>query len=154
VSPTAQLISSKDSRLIVICCVAIIAPLLVVGMVSHGVLRHIVQTAPLWIAIVLATRRSPLSKWAALPCWVLWLVLMAAIWLYLLGWAKVVTGTFSATEIAMTLVVGLASAAGIIKGFMIRTGVLGLRAATIVVAVLVVQVAALRVSFLPGIAHR
>ena len=146
--------STRDFHLLVICCVTMIAALLVVGVVSHGVVRHIVQTSPLWIAIVLAVRRSPWSKWAALPCFVFWLVLTVAIWLYLLGWARIITGTFSPTEIAMTLIVGIASLAGIVAGFAMRSGILGLRAAAVVVPVAVLQVVVLRLSFLPAIAHR
>jgi hypothetical protein len=56
-----------------------IAALLVVGAVSHIMVRHVVQTSALWIAIVLVVRNSGLAKWAALPCFVLWLLLMAAI---------------------------------------------------------------------------
>jgi len=131
-----------------------IAALLVVGAVSHGVVRHIVQTSPLWIAIVLGVRRSPWSKWAALPCFAFWLVLMMAIWLYLLGWARLVTGHFSPTEIAMTMIVAIASLTGIVAGFVTRSGVLGLRAAAVVLTVAVLQVTALRLSLLPAIAHR
>ena len=146
--------STRDFRLLVICCVTMIAALLVVGAVSHGVVRHIVQTSPLWIAIVLGVRRSPWSKWAALPCFAFWLVLMMAIWLYLLGWARLVTGHFSPTEIAMTMIVAIASLTGIVAGFVTRSGVLGLRAAAVVVPVAVLQVTALRLSLLPAIAHR
>jgi hypothetical protein len=146
--------STRDFRLLIFCCVAILAALLVVGAVSHGVIRHIVQTSPLWVAIFLGARCSPASKWAALPCLVFWLVLMSAIWLYLLGWARIVTGNFSPTEIAMTLIVGMTSLAGIVAGFTMISGVLGLRAAIIVVLVGALQVAALRVSLLPAIAHR
>ena len=146
--------STRDFRLLIICCVTIIVALLVVGAVSHGVIRHIVQTSPLWIAIVLAVRRSRWSKWAALPCFVFWLVLMAAIWLYLLGWARIVTGTYSPIEIVMTVIVGMASLAGIAAGFMTKSGVVGLRAAAMVVPVGVLQVAALRISLLSAIAHR
>ena len=146
--------STRDFRLLVICCVTMIAALLVVGAVSHGVVRHIVQTSPLWIAIVLGVRRSPWSKWAALPCFAFWLVLMMAIWLYLLGWARLVTGHFSPTEIAMTMIVAIASLTGIVAGFVTRSGVLGLRAAAVVLTVAVLQVTALRLSLLPAIAHR
>jgi hypothetical protein len=37
---------------------------------------------------------------------------MGLIWLFLLGWAHVVSGTFSPIEVAMTLVVGLSSILG------------------------------------------
>jgi hypothetical protein len=30
------------------CCLAVMGALLVVGVMSHGVLRHVAQTAPLW----------------------------------------------------------------------------------------------------------
>jgi hypothetical protein len=141
-------------RILTLCCIAMIAALLVVGAVSHGIVRHIVQTCPLWIAIVLGIRRSPWTKWAALPCFVLWLLLMTAIWLFLLGWARIISGTFSPTEIAMTMIVGLASIAGIVTAVRTRSSVRALPAMAVVFLVAVLQVAAVRISFLPQIAHR
>jgi hypothetical protein len=96
-------------RILTGCCVVTIAALPVVGAVSHGVIRHIVLTSPISIAVVLGIRNSSSTKWAALPCFVFWLLLMTAIWLYLLGWARIVSGTFSPTEIAMTMIVGFDS---------------------------------------------
>jgi len=140
--------------LVMASCLAIIAALLVVGAVSHGVVRHIVQTAPLWIAIVLAARHSNWSKWAALPCYVFWLFLMSLIWLYLLGWARVISGTFSPIEIAMTLIVGLACLAGIIRAVRMRSDKPLWPALGLALAVLGLQIAVLEISFLPAIAHR
>jgi hypothetical protein len=113
----------NDFRVVNGGCVVIIAALLVVGAVSHGVIRHIVQTSPLWISIVLGVRRSGSSKWATLPCFVFWLLLMIAIWLFLLGWARIVSGTFSPIEIAMTMIVGLASMLGIVRALGMKSGV-------------------------------
>lgn len=144
----------KSFGILTVCCVAIIAALLVVGAVSHGVIRHIVQTSPLWIAIVLGVRRSGWSKWAALPCFVFWLLLMTVIWLFLLGWARIVSGTFSRIEIAMTLIVGMASITGIIRAVTMKTGVRAWSATAIVLLIAVLQITALRVSLLPSIAHR
>jgi len=144
----------KDFRILTGCCLAMIAALLVVGAVSHGVLRHIVQTSPLWITIVLGIRRSASTKWTALPCFVFWLLLMTAIWLYLLGWAQFLSGTFSLTEIAMTLVVGLAAMAGIVKAVGMSSGVRAWSALVTALLVAVFQVAVFRLSFLPQIAHR
>src|SRR5258708_31388954 len=98
--------------LLVGACLAVVAALLIVGAVSSGVIRHIVQTLPMWIAIVLGARQSHWAKWAAFPCFVFWLILMTAIWFFLLGWARIVSGTFSPTEIAMTVIVGVASLVG------------------------------------------
>jgi len=113
-----------------------------------------VQTCPLWISIVLGFRQSSFAKWAALPCFVFWLLIMTAIWLYLLGWAHLLSGTFSPIEIAMTVVVGAASVAGIITALRIRRGVRAWPAAAMTLLLVVLQVAAFRLSFLPKIAHR
>lgn len=140
-------------RILIGCCIAVIAALLVVGAASSEVIRHIVQTSPLCIVIVLGVRRSVWSKWAALPCFGFWFLLMTAIWLFLLGWARVVTGTFSPTEIAMTVIVGLASLVGIIGALGMRSGVRPSSATATVLVVAALQLAAVRLSLLPAIAH-
>lgn len=145
---------ARDFRILMICCMATIAALLVVGAVSHGVIRHVVQISPLWIAILLAVRRSGWSKWVALPCFLFWMLLMTAIWLYLLGWARIVSGTFSATEIAMTVIVGLASIAGMVKAVGIRSGIRPWPAAGMVLLILALQLVAIWASLLPALAHR
>jgi hypothetical protein len=152
--PFAGSAMAKDLLVLLVCCLAVIAALLVVGAVSHGVIRHIVQTSPLWIPIVLSLRHSPLTKWAALPCFVFWLLLMVAIWLFLLGLARIVSGTFSPTEVAMTLIVGMASLVGIIKGASVRSGVRAWPAAVTALLTAVLQLVAFRLSLLPMIAHR
>ena len=144
----------EDYRVLTICCVVVIAALLVVGAVSHGIIRHVVQTSPLWIAIVLGVRHSRWTKWAALPCFVFWLLVMIAIWLFVLGWARIIAGTFSSTEIAMTVIVGLASIAGILRAARIRSGVSPWMATAVLLLVAALQIAALRMSLLPQIAHR
>lgn len=138
---------------IAVCCLAILIALYVVGAVSHGVLRHIVQTLPLWLPIVWGFRGNSLAKWSALPCLAIWFALMTLIWLFLLGWARVITGTFSPTEIAMTIVVGAASLAAFVAGLRQRTPESPLKAVSVTIVFLALQLIALRVSFLPGIAH-
>lgn len=131
----------------------LIAALYVVGVVSHGVLRHIVQTAPVWPTVILGLRDSRWSKWTALPCFMCWLLLMTLIWLFLLGWAHVISGTFSPIEIVMTVVVGASSVLGLVTGLRMRSGTSAAGAAVVCLLMLVVQLLAIRVSFLPGIAH-
>jgi hypothetical protein len=130
------------------------AALLVVGMVSHGVIRHLVQTAPLWLAIVLGARRSDLCKWAALPSFLFWLLLMTAAWLFLLGRARIVSGTFTPIEIAMTVVVGAASTLGIVVALRARTATPTAAALATALAVTFLDLLAFRVSQLSAIAHR
>lgn len=144
----------KNIRILVGCCFAMMAALLAVGLESHGIIRHIVQTSPYWIAIGLGFRGSPWSKWAGLPCFGLWLLLMVNIWLTLLGLPHLMGGTFPPFEIAMTVAVGLAAIIGIVVAGRMRTQVRAWPAAGLVLLLLVLQLAAVRVSFIPAIAHR
>jgi hypothetical protein len=142
-----------DNRVLLACGLAVIVALLVVGVVSREIVRHALQTAPVWIAVVLAWRGSRLARWAAVPVFAFWLFVMAMIWLFLLGIARIARGHYSPTEIAMTLVVGLACLVGLAASLRAsgRTswpsavGVLALTAA--------LQVGAMAISFRPPIAH-
>src|SRR5258708_16128674 len=96
---------ANASKWMAYCSLAVLVALYVVGAVSNGSLRHEVQTLPLWFPIVLGFRQRELAKWAALPCFIFWLVIMIFIWLFLLGWARILTGHYSPFVIAMTVVV-------------------------------------------------
>jgi hypothetical protein len=139
---------------IAVCSLLIIAALVLgVGIVSHGILRHVVQTAPLWPAVVLGLGRRDTAKWFALPGFAFWLLIMVFIWLFLLGWARIVSGTFTPVEITMTIVCGIASIAGIASALRQRTATNPAAAAALLALSSVLQYVALRISFLPGIAH-
>ena len=73
--------------------------LYVVGIVSNGIVRHVVQTLPLWFPILLGLRQREIAKWASLSCFIIWLVLMSLIWLFLLGVANVISGHFTPIEV-------------------------------------------------------
>jgi len=139
-------------KAIAYCSLATLVALYVVGAVSNGSLRHEVQTLPLWFPIVLGFRQRELVKWVALPCFLIWLALMSLIWLFLLGWARIITGHFSPTEVVMTLVVGVACAVGIGVSFRWPTAPSRGKAAAAVVFFGLLQLLALRVSFTPYIA--
>ena len=142
-------------RSITVSCVALILALWAVGIVASQPLRHLVQTAPIWMGVVLGVRKAPIGKWAALPFFVIWLCLMTLIWLYLLGWAHVITGTFPPIEVALTLIIGAVSVIGIVSCFKFKGAAVGWAAALAVfVASAGLQLAAVRASMLPWIAHR
>ena len=144
---------STGSRLIGLVAFLLIVALYVVGIVSHGILRHIVQTLPVWPTVILGLRGSPWSKWTGLPSFFLWLILMVNIWLLLAGLPHVLSGTFSPTEIAMTIVVGASSLVGIVTGIRMKSGKRVLTAIALFFLLLLLQLLALRISFLPGISH-
>src|SRR6266700_3872229 len=95
----------SSAKMVAYSSLAVVAALYVVGAVSGppGSLRHEVQTLPLWFPIIAGLEKNELAKWAALPCLIFWLTIMIFIWLFLLGWARIVTGHFFPTEIAMTI---------------------------------------------------
>jgi hypothetical protein len=135
---------------------AILVALYVVGAVSipPGSLRHEVQTLPLWIPIVAGFRRREIAKWAVLPCLLFWLTIMVFIWLFLLGWARIVTGRFFPTEVAMTIVVGLACVTGLGACLRWRTATRLPVAIAIFAGMTALQFLAFRISLLPYIGSR
>jgi len=135
---------------------AALLALYVVGAVSvpPGSLRHEVQTLPLWFPIVAGFQNREVAKWAAVPCFILWLTLMISIWLFLLGWARIITGHFSPIEVAMTLVVGASSIIGLFAAVRWRTVVRPVAAFGLFVLFGTLQIIALRLSFIPYIASR
>jgi hypothetical protein len=150
-----QLAADTKPIAITFCSLAIIVSLVLgVGLVSHGVLRHIVQTLPLWFSVIFGFRRSHTAGWLALPSFIFWFVLMVIIWLYLLGIARIITGTFSPIEIAMTIIVAAASLIGTAVFFRIRSLLSPLRAATLFLVMASFQWACFRMSLFSSIAHR
>ena len=86
--------TDKDLRILAGCCAAMIVGSLV-GVVSHCVLRPIVQTSPPWIAIVCGVQGSALAKvWASLLVLCLLAVADGGDLALPLGWARI-TGRFS-----------------------------------------------------------
>jgi hypothetical protein len=145
---------NRAPRVIAYCSLAILVALYIVGAVSNGSLRHEVQTLPLWFPIVTGFQQREIAKWAALPCLIFWLVIMIFIWLFLLGWARMVTGHFSPTEIAMTLTIGAACLIGLAASVRWRTTVRPLTALGVAAWFGVLQVLAMRLSLIPYIATR
>jgi hypothetical protein len=141
----------STNKAIALCVLVQMAALIVVGLVSDGLARHVLQTSPSWIVAALALHESSRAKWAALPVFVFWLAIMSLIWLYLLGIAHIITGNFGNTEVAMTLVVMATSVLGIFAALSARSDVAWWRAAIIIVAVAAVQVGAMALSLRPPI---
>jgi hypothetical protein len=145
----------KEPIAIALCCFAIIVSLVAgVGLATGLVLRHVVQTLPLWIGIAFGMRGARPAGWIGLPLFLFWLTLMAIIWLYLLGIARIISGHFSPIEIAMTIIVGVASVTGIAIFTRLRSSLTPAMAVATFLVIAVVQWTCFRISFLPAIAHR
>ncbi|MES2604005.1 MAG: hypothetical protein V4603_03650 [Pseudomonadota bacterium] len=123
--------------------------LLLVGLVSNTLKTHLVQIAPMLLALALYWRFPRLGVLAATPLYLFWLAVMAAIWLFLLGIARFVSGTFSPAEIVLTVLIALAALGGLAYGMKLIGGIpVGARAG-VVIGFGALQCIALIVSYLP-----
>jgi hypothetical protein len=131
----------------------VILALLAVGVVSHTPLRHVIQITPAAIAAVFVARAGSAARYAALPIFLLWLFIMVAIWLFLLGVARIVSGRFTATETVLTVIIGLCSLAGMMA-VLSRPRARPLPAILYFAVFAALQFAGLWISMQPGFARR
>jgi len=128
--------------------------LVVVGIVSHTLIRHMIQIVPVIMVIILLVRRPAMGLPAAAPLLAFWFLIMGGIWLFLLDFARVFTGTFSPAEIALTLVIGLACLFGLTMAYRQAVATpMGQRIGTVVVFGFL-QFAAMWLSVQPSITLR
>jgi hypothetical protein len=108
---------SNTSRLTALSLLGVIVGLLAVGVVSGTPLRHVIQIPPATLALALVIRRVPGALYAALPVFVVWQLIMVAIWLFLAGLARIITGHYTPAEIALTLLIGASCLCGLSQAF-------------------------------------
>jgi hypothetical protein len=151
---TSGPISDRNDSFYILCALAgVIVALLAVGVVSHLIVRHIIQVTPAAIAAIFVARAGRAARYAALPIFIFWLLIMTAIWLFLLGVARIVSGTFTAAEITLTIVIGFCCLWGIVA--VLRRPRAGPLAAIIYFgAFAVLQFAGLWISMQPAFARR
>jgi len=136
------------------CLVGVAISLLLVGIVSATFVRHVLQILPIVGALALVLRWPAWGSYAALPVFGFWLVIVALIWLYLLGISAIASGRYTAIEIALTVVIAVLSMVGVARSRDLGGG-LTLAARTSAFVVLgFFQVAAMWISLLPPFANR
>ena len=145
---------SSAQRAVLISLTGLTLALLLVGVVSGTILRHIVQVLPIVVAAGVLSRWPAWGAYAAFPIFVFWIFIVVQIWLFLLGLSRIANGHYTVIEIVSTVFMAGFSVAGV------RTSVLLGRplrpTGRVLVAVLFtsLQVGAMWVSFLQPIAHR
>ena len=141
-------------RVVLVCLGGLALALLLVGVVSGTLLRHVVQIVPILLAGAILTRRPALGAYAALPLFGFWLFVCVMIWLFLLGVSRLANGTYSPIEILLTVVMAGCSMVGAVKCIAVGRPSRASARALAVVLFLVVQLAVMWVSFLEPIANR
>lgn len=137
------------NRMIGFCAIGVALALMIVGVESGGIVRHLTQTAPVWAAAGLAFAGSRYAKWAAIGPFVIWLLLMINIWLLLLGLPHLLSGHFTALEIILTIIIGVSAVAGIVASLRAERSPNSLRGLGTLVIFVTLQCAALWLSFQP-----
>lgn len=142
------------ARSVVACLASLALALLFVGGVSGTVLRHVVQIVPVVAALLITVRRPALGASAALPLFAFWMLIVALIWMFLLGVSSIANGTYTFAEIGATFVMFSCSIVGLTSTVPLSRGVsLGRRIALVAVFA-ALQIAVMAVSMMRGIANR
>jgi hypothetical protein len=141
-------------RTVVACLIGISLSLLVVGVVSDTLIRHVIQITPLVLAAALLARGQAWAAYGAMPLFVLWLAIPVLIWLFLLGLSRIASGRFTPIEVVMTFVMAGLSVFGLVVAPRAgrNAGVLARVAAFAAFALL--QVVAMMVSFTDAVKNR
>ena len=105
----------SNARTVALCLIGVVVSLILVGIVSQTLLRHVVQIVPALLALWLVLRKPAVGAYAATPIFAFWALIMALIWLYLLGLSGIASGSYSAVEITLTVVIAACSLLGITK---------------------------------------
>jgi len=146
--------NSSGQRVVLGCLIGLALALLLVGVVSGTVLRHVIQVVPIVVAAGVLVRRPAWGAYAALPIFLFWTFIAVMIWLFLLGLSRVANGHYTGIEVISTFLMAGFSALGAIRSIALgRPLFISGRVVTVAVFA-VVQVAAMWVSFLRPIANR
>jgi hypothetical protein len=136
------------------CLIGLAAALLLVGVVSGTLLRHVVQILPIVAALLLVRTRPAWGAYAALPLFVFWFWIVIMIWLFVFGLSRLANGTYTTVELALTIVMAVCSAMGAWKSVGLGRRLSAGRRLALFVLFAVLQLAAMWVSFLKPIANR
>lgn len=144
----------QNQRVVLACLAGLIVSLLLVGLLSGTLIRHIVQVLPAIGAFLLLQRHAPRGASAAMPVFLFWTSIMILIWLYLLGMSSFAAGHYTTAEIILTGAIAVCSLVGIV--FCRRTGkVLSLGERMSLFGLFVIlQLGAMWISFLQPFANR
>lgn len=96
------------------CLAGVCIALIVVGLVSNTLVRHLIQIAPVVMILTAVLTRRKWAVFAAFPLFIFWLLIMVFIWLYLLKIATITRGHFTVPEILLTIVIGICCVYGIV----------------------------------------
>lgn len=99
---------------IAMCLAGVCVALIIVGVVSNTLARHLIQIVPVVMVLAAVLTGRKWVVFAAFPLFIFWLLIMVFIWLYLLKIATITRGHFTIAEISLTIVIGICCLYGIL----------------------------------------
>ncbi len=145
---------SPARRVVVGCLIGLALALLLVGLVSGTVLRHIVQIVPIMVALAVVRRRPDWGAYAAIPIFLFWTFIVVLIWLFLLGLSRIANGHYTPIEVISTFLMMAFSLVGVVKCVQLGRPLPAVGRTLTFFLFAGMQVAAMWVSFLRPIANR
>jgi len=128
--------------------------LMVVGVVSGTVLRHVVQIVPILLALIVVRRWPAIGAYAALPIFIFWILIVSLIWLFLMGLSRIANGHYTIAEVVSTVVMATCCVSGSVWAVPAgRTATIASRVAAFG-GFAALQVAAMWISLTPSFASR
>jgi hypothetical protein len=145
---------SSAQRVVRGCLIGLALALLLVGVVSGTVLRHIVQIVPIMVALGVLARRPDWGAYAALPIVGFWTFIVVLIWLFLLDLSRIANGHYTPIEVVSTFVMAACSIVGVVSGIQLGRPLRAVGRLYTFLLFAVMQFSAMWVSFLRPIANR
>jgi len=147
-------VESSAKRIVLTCLIGLALALLLVGVVSGTVLRHIVQITPIVVATGVLARRPDWGAYAAIPIFLFWSFIVVLIWLFLLGLSRIANGQYAPIEVVSTFLMAVFSVAGVIRSVPLGRPLRTVDRVLVFVIFAALQVGAMWVSLLEPIAQR
>ena len=144
----------SDEKFVLACLAAVSLLLLVVGIVSGTLIRHMVQIVPVLAAAGIVLRRPSIGASISIPVLVFWISMMVLIWLFLLGWSDIAYGTYSPAEVILTFAIASCATLGLSPSFRLGQPVAAWRRTYLAVLAAAVQSGFMILSFQAPFASR
>ena len=136
------------------CAVGVAGALLLVGLVSHTIVRHAIQIIPLVIGALLLRSRASIAACVLMPVFAFWTLVSILIWMFVLGISRLANGTYTTAEIGCTIVMAACSIDGMFRCLRLKNSLRWWHAAAIMLASFGGQLLVMWVSFLRQFANR
>ena len=104
---------SNPERLLVAATLGLMASLVLIGVASSTFVRHLIQVAPMCLLLYGMFTHRAWVRAGTVPIFVFWLLIVIAIWCFLLGITRIVSGTFSTAERVLTGGIALSCLCGL-----------------------------------------